>query len=87
MTVHILLHTWNTPDVEGREIVGAYACHEDAQKKMIEEAKKIREQFDSDFWQEDMTWEDDNEIHLGFDPMTIQPATIYCWTICSREVE
>jgi len=87
MTVHVLLHTWDTPDVEGEEIVGVYACHEGAKKKMIEEADKIRQEFDSDFWQEDMTWEGDNEIHLGFDPMTMQPATIYCWTICTREVE
>ncbi len=68
------------------EVVGVWACKEDAEKKMAEEADAIRREFPADFWQEDMTWDDDDEIHLGHDPMNPEPATIYCWTICRFEI-
>lgn len=34
-----------------------------------------------------MTWAEDNEIHLGFDPMNGKPATVYCWEIVEMEVQ
>ncbi len=87
MIVYVLLNTWDTPDTEGTEVVGVWACKENAQARMVEEAKKIRMEFPADFWEEDMTWEDDNEIHLGFDPKNLELATIYCWTIHTVEVQ
>ena len=86
MIVYVLLNTWNTPANEGAEIVGVWACKEDAQAKMREEAQNLRKEFPTDFWTEDMTWEDDDEIHLGYDPMTLELATIYDWTICKSEI-
>lgn len=50
-------------------------------------ATVIRAQFPSGVWDEDMTWQEDNEIHLGFDNTGGQIATIYCWEIVSMEVQ
>ncbi len=86
MEVYVLSNYWDTPYVEGHEVVGVYRSFADTAEEMRDEADKVKQAFEPDFWQEDMTWEGENEIHLGHDPMTLEPATIYCWRINKMEV-
>lgn len=87
MTVHVLSHHYDTPDVEGNEILGVYQNIDDARADMSVAAAVIRAQFPDDIWDDDMTWCDDNEIHLGFDDTGGHIATIYCWEIATTEVQ
>lgn len=87
MTVHVLHHHYDTPDVEGNEILGVYHSIEDAREDMSFAAAVIRAQFPPGVWDKDMTWQEDNEIHLGFDNTGGRIATIYCWEIISMEVQ
>ncbi len=87
MEVYVLSNYWDTPDNEGHEILGVYHDFEDATEAMRVEAERVAEEYGLDFWQEDMTWRGENEIHLGHDPrMFLDPATIYCWRIDKMEV-
>lgn len=86
MEVYVLSNYWNTPDSEGYEVLAAYSDFEKASGAMRDEADKIKREFDPDFWDEDMTWEDEDEIHLGHDPMTLELTTIYCWRVDKLEV-
>lgn len=87
MTVHVLHHYYDTPDVEGKEILGVYRDIEDARADMSVAAAVIRAEFPANIWGEDMTWCEDNEIHLGFDRNGDMLATIYCWEIVTMEVQ
>ncbi len=89
MTVFVLHHYFDTPDVEGNEIIGVYRHIEDARKKMRSCANRLKAEFPDDAWEEDMTWSDADEIHLGFEDKCGGGffATIYCWEIVSREVQ
>ena len=87
MIVYVLHKYWNTPDNEGDEIVGVYRSFERAQVDMHADVRPIHECYPEDFWSPDMTWAENNEIHLGFDPMNGKPATIYCWEIVETEVQ
>ena len=89
MVVYVLHHYFDTPDVEGNEIIGVYSSIEDAQAKMKSCEAKLREEFPDDIWDGDMTWTDADEIHLGFEDKCGGGflATIYCWEIVSREVQ
>ena len=89
MTVYVLHHYFDTPDVEGNEIIGVYSRIEDARKEMKRCAGRLKAEFPEDAWEEDMTWTDADEIHLGFDSKCGGSflATIYCWEIVSREVQ
>ena len=88
MTVYIALHTWDTPDNEGAEILGVFSSMEAAREVIKASAEKIRAEYEPDFWDEDMTWDEPSEIHLGRDERGYSnPATIYSWEIVQREVE
>lgn len=89
MTVYVLHHYFDTPDVEGNEIIGVYRNIEGARKEMELCAARLKAEFPDDVWEDDMTWTDNNEIHLGFDSKLGGSflATIYCWEIVSREVQ
>lgn len=87
MIVYVLHRYWDTPDNEGNDIMGVYYNFEDAQADMHADAYPIREHYSDDFWSPDMTWAEDSEIHLGFDPMNGKSATIYCWEIIKMEVQ
>lgn len=55
---------------------------------MKSEAEDVKSYYPEDYWEPDMTWEDDAEIHLGRDSHTrYELATIYCWTISKMEVK
>lgn len=87
MLVHILRYYYDTPDVEGNEIIDVYFDIEDARKNMVSSAESIYKEFPDDIWDDDMTWYEDDEIHLGFDKSGNRIATIYCWEIVSKEVQ
>lgn len=88
MIVYILYHYWDTPDDEGNEVIGAYRRYEDALVAMTSGAETVKSYFADDFWDDDMTWEDDCEIHLGYDPRSANElATVYCWRIERAEVK
>ena len=88
MTVYVAINTWDTPDNEGSEILGVYSTLEKARQQIEAGAAAIRKEFDEDFWDEDMTWAESTEIHLGRDERGYcNPATIYSWEIVPREVE
>lgn len=88
MTVYIALHTWDTPDNEGSEILGVYSAFEKAREQIEAGAAAIRKEYDEDFWDDDMTWDEPSGIHLGKDERGyFNPATIYSWEIISCEVE
>jgi len=86
MVVYVLYHYWDTPDNEGSEIIGVYENISDASAEMNADVMETRAQYDPDFWCDDMTWDGDREIHLGYDPMNGTLATIYCWMIVEKEV-
>ena len=51
-------------------------------------AQKVKSYYPKDYWEPDMTWEDDAEIHLGRDSHArYELATIYSWTISRMEVK
>lgn len=86
--VSVLYHRWDTPDNEGNEVIGVYWDKQKAREEMRSHAEAIRAEFPPDIWQEDYTWEEDDEIHLGFDPQKqYVAATIYCWEIVEMEVQ
>jgi len=87
MKIYILSHYWDTPDNEGSEIIGAYYSDEDAASRMKSEAAAIKNLYPTDFWEDDSTWEDDREIHLGRCSAIGSLATIYCWEINKVEVQ
>ncbi len=87
MTVHVLHHYYDTPDVEGNEILGVYRNVEDAREDMSAAAAVLCQEFPNDVWDDDMTWYDNNEIHIGFDNTGGRIATVYCWKIVTKEVQ
>ena len=88
MTVYIALHTWDTPDNEGSEILGVFSTFAKARAQLVAGAVETIAEYDEDFWDEDMTWDEPSEIHLGRDERGYSnPATIYSWEIVQREVE
>lgn len=88
MKVFVVVHHWDTPDNEGVEVLGVFEKIEKARAKIVAGAGAIRAAYDEDFWDEDMTWDEPSEIHLGRDERDYSnPATIYSWEIVQREVE
>lgn len=83
--VYVLYTYWNTPDTEGNEVLGAFLNLSDAILAMKSAAESLKVQYPSDYWEEDFTWQDELEIHLGSQKDNPSYATIYCWTI-SEEV-
>ena len=87
MEIFVLTSWWDTPDVEGYDVIGVYKSHDEAVEKMKENVADIKEQFPDDFWDDDMTWEDDDSIHLGHMSTDIYcPATIYSWDITAMYI-
>jgi len=86
--VYVLYHYWGTPDTEGNEVLGVYRYKEHAQAEMRSQAAVLKKEFPSDAWEDDYTWEDENEIHLGYESQNaFESATIYCWTIVKMDVQ
>lgn len=88
MTVYVVYHYWDTPDVGGTEVLGVFASFEDARALIEKSAAKIRAEFDDDIWEEDMTWDEPSSIHLGgYEQGYLEPATIYSWDIDEQEIQ
>lgn len=88
MKVFVLHRYFDTPDIEGNEIMGVYRKLEDAQSDMHTDVASTREYHEDDFWDDDMTWEDELEVHLGHNPkLSGCLATIYCWEIKETHVQ
>ncbi len=88
MIVFVLHRYWNTPDNEGADVVGVYRDVEGAIDDMKSAAQKVKSYYPKDYWEPDMTWEDDAEIHLGRDSHArYELATIYSWAISRMEVK
>lgn len=69
MIVFVLHRYWNTPDNEGADVAGVYRDVEGAIDDMKSAAQKVKSYYPKDYWEPDMTWEDDAEIHLAEIPM------------------
>ena len=88
MTVYVLHRHWDTPDNEGNEIMAVRRKVDDAISDMRADADAIKACHDADFWDEDMTWEEEREIHLGRNARSFgELAVIYCWEIVEKEVQ
>lgn len=90
MTVYVLHRYWDTPDNEGNEVMAVYEHVEDAISDMRADAKATEAFYSEDptFWDDDMTWEDEREIHFGrCSQSPNELATIYCWEIVEKEVQ
>lgn len=88
MIVYVAINTWDTPDNEGSEILGVYSNFEKAREQIEVGADAIRKEFDEDFWDEDMTWDEPMSIHLGRCGRDyLEQATVYSWEISEKEVE
>ena len=88
MTVYVLHRYWDTPDNEGNEIMAVYGRVEDAISDMRADADTIKMCYDVNSWDEDMTWEEEREIHLGRNARSFgEFAVIYCWEIVEKEVQ
>lgn len=88
MIVYVLHRHWDGPCCEGNDIMGVYWNVDDAIDDMKSDAAVIKAEYPTDFWEDDMTWEDDREIHLGYDDINgFEPATIYCWEITEFEIQ
>lgn len=86
--VYVLYRYWDSPDSEGSDVLGVFQNVDDAISYMKSEAEDVKSYYPEDYWEPDMTWEDDAEIHLGRDSHTrYELATIYCWTISKMEVK
>ncbi len=87
MEIYVLSRSWDTPDNEGNEIMGAYYSAENAIADMKADADTVKAYYDADFWESDYTWEDEYEIHLGRGPDGCGLATIYRWEVTKVEVK
>lgn len=90
MTVYVLSRYWDTPDNEGHDVLGVFANREDAVDFMRKDAnatKAYYNGFGESYWDDDMTWESDTEIHMGRAAESSSLyATIYDWEITEHEV-
>ena len=90
MMVYVLHRYWDTPDNEGNEIMAVYENVDNAIADMKADADATKAYYSGqpNFWDEDMTWEEELEIHLGRNARSFgEPAVIYCWEIVEKEVQ
>lgn len=89
MTVYVLHRYWDTPDNEGNEVMAVYEKAEDAISAMKAEVAATKAYYPNpDYWDEDMTWEEEREIHLGRNSRGFGDlAVIYCWEVVEKEVQ
>lgn len=88
MTVYVVVHHWDTPDNEGTEVIGVFSTVEKARAQLVAGAGETRAEFDEDFWDDDMTWDEPMSIQLGRCGRDyLEQATIDRWEISEQEVE
>ena len=88
MSVYVVVHHWDTPDNEGVEVLGVFEKIEKARAQIVAGAGAIRAEYNEDFWDEDMSWDEPMSIHLGRCGRDyLEQATVYSWEIFEQEVE
>lgn len=88
MKLYILTNNWTTPHDDGVEVLGVYSDFEKAREIMQAEAEKIRAEYDEDFWDDDMSCEEPNEIRLGHCARDyLELDTVYSWEISEQDIE
>ena len=93
MKVYVLEHRWDTPSNEGSEVrvfgeSNLKAARQEMQESVEAVKEEYREIYGCDPWEEDYTWQGENEVHLGYDQCgAFTQATIYSWEIFKREVQ
>ena len=88
MTVFVAVHHWDTPDNDGVEILGVFEKIEKARAQIVAGAGAIRAEYDEDFWDDDMSCEEPNEIRLGHCARDyLELDTVYSWEISEQEIE
>lgn len=88
MKVFVVVHHWDTPDNEGVEVLRVFSTIEKAREQIEVGAAAIRKEYDEDFWDEDMSWDEPTSIHLGRCGRDyLEQSTIYSWEISEQEIE
>lgn len=88
MKVFVVVHHWDTPDNEGVEVLGVFEKIEKARAQIVAVAGAIRAEYYEDFWDEDMSWDEPMNIHLGRRRRDyLEQATVYSLEIFEQEVE
>lgn len=88
MKVYVVVHHWGTPDNEGMEVLGVFSTFAKARAQLVAGAGETIAEYDEDFWDEDMTWDELMSIHLGRCGRDyLEQATVYSWEISEQEVE
>ena len=92
MFVYVLHTTWSNEDDDGSEVQVFSEDHlEDARAAMRRNAAEIKACYHDDNcgdpWEDDYTWESEDDIHLGFCDQPFGIATIYSWEIQHLEVK
>lgn len=88
MKVYVVVHHWDTPDNEGMEVLGVFSTFAKARAQLVAGAGETIAEYDEDFWDEDMTWDELMSIYLGRCGRDyLEQATVYSWEISEQEVE
>ena len=88
MQVFVAVQHWDTPYNEGVEILGVFGKLEKARAQIVAGAGAIRAEYDEDFWDDDMSFEEPNEIrlvHCARDYLELD--TVYSWEISRQKIE
>lgn len=86
--VYVLTNYWDTPDNEGHNVMGVFKDIDNAISVMRADVERTKGYYPVDYWEKDMTWEDDCEVHLGRSAKSFgELATIHCWEITKAEVQ
>lgn len=87
--VYCLYAYWDTEDSAGSQILGVYTEDhlEQARADMMNDVEKLKSRDAADLWESEYSYEDDDSIQLGYDPMVpFCSAVIYRWEITKCEV-
>lgn len=91
MTVYVLHRHWDTPDDEGYEILSVHSDIEAAKNEMRERAGDTKERLDKEWggcpWNDDLTWEADTAVYLGWYGKGCQPDWSWSWEVETMEVQ
>lgn len=88
MTVYVVIHQWDTPDNEGVGVLGVFSTFAKARAQLVAGAGETIAEYDEDFWDEDMTWDELMSIQFGRCGQDyLEPATIYSWEIFEQEID
>ena len=85
-SVYVLFTHWDSIANEGCEVIGVYSDKNCAITTMKKCAQAIKDEYPSDYWDDDYTWEDEFEINLGSAKDNPLYANLYNWTISKCDI-